>query len=123
VITSGVPQPRDRTLDTLLDLDGQALVVDPDGGHWVRFVVTRVPVSPEKPHGLDYSLTLHGPDGERLVGFDNAHRVGTQKIGAPRDHRHRLRTVRPYDYQNGATLLEDFWKAVDSVLRERGVIP
>jgi hypothetical protein len=36
----------------------------------VRFVVTRVAVSPEKPHGLDYSLTLHGPDGERLVGFN-----------------------------------------------------
>ena len=28
---------------------------DPEGGHWVRFVVTRVPVSPEKPHGIDYS--------------------------------------------------------------------
>jgi hypothetical protein len=28
----------------LLDLDGQVLVVDPAGGHWVRFVVTRVPL-------------------------------------------------------------------------------
>jgi hypothetical protein len=56
----------------LLDVDGQVLVVDPEGGHWVRFVVTRVPVSPEKPHGIDYSLTLQGPEGERLVGFDNA---------------------------------------------------
>jgi hypothetical protein len=44
-------------------------VVDPDGEQWVRFAVTRARVSPEKPHGLDYSLTLHGPDGERLVGF------------------------------------------------------
>ena len=52
------------------------LVVDPEGGHWARFVVTRVEATPEKPHGLDYSLTLHGPDGERLVGFDNAHPVG-----------------------------------------------
>jgi len=51
----------DPTLDVLLDLDGQVLVVDPEGRHWVRFVVTRVPVSPEKPHGIDYSLTLHGP--------------------------------------------------------------
>ncbi len=61
-------KPHDPTLDVLLDLDGQVLVVDPEGGHWVRFVVTRVPVSPEKPHGIDYSLTLHGPEGERLVG-------------------------------------------------------
>lgn len=58
--------PRDPTLDVLLDLDGQVLVVDPAGGHWVQFTVTRVPVSPEKPHGIDYSLTLHGPDGSGL---------------------------------------------------------
>ncbi len=66
-------EPRDPTLDALLELDGRVLVVDPEGGHWVRFVVTPVPASPDKPHGVDYSLTLHGPDGERLVGFDNAH--------------------------------------------------
>jgi hypothetical protein len=89
-----VTDPRDLTLDVLLDLDGQVLVVDPEGGHWVRFVVTRVPVSPGKPHGIDYSLTLHGPDGERLVGFDNAHPVAKQKRGEAQDHRHRLRTIR-----------------------------
>ena len=89
----------------------------------VRFVVTRVPVSPEKPHGLDYSLTLHGPDGERLVGFDNAHPVARQKRGEPQDHRHRLRTIRAYEYRDAATLLGDFWTTVDTVLRERGVLP
>jgi hypothetical protein len=113
----------DPTLHALLDLDGQVLVVDPEGGHWVRFVVTQVPVSPAKPHGIDYSLTLHGPDGERLVGFDNAHPVGKRMRGEPQDHRHRLRTIRTYDYQDAATLLADFWSTVDAVLRERGVIP
>jgi hypothetical protein len=86
------------------------------------FVVTRVPASPEKPHGIDYSLTLHGPEGERLVGFDNAHPVARQKRGQPQDHRHRLRSIRPYEYRDAATLLADFWEAVDAVLRERGVI-
>ncbi len=105
---------RDSSLDVLLDLDGQVLVVDPDGGHWVRFVVTRVVASPAKPHGLDYSLTLHGPDGERLVGFDNAHPVARQKRGEPQDHRHRLRTIRAYEYRDAATLLEDFWKGYTS---------
>ncbi|MGE4373742.1 MAG: hypothetical protein AB7E29_12770 [Xanthobacter sp.] len=62
-------EERDPSLDTLLDLDGQVLVVDPEGGHWVKFVVTRVPASPEKPHGLDYSLTLHGPSGLRANGW------------------------------------------------------
>lgn len=116
-------KPRDPTLDVLLELDGQELVVDPEGGHWVRSIVTQVPVSPDKPQGLDYSLTLHTADGERLVGFDNAHRVGRQKRGAPQDHRHRLRQVRAYEYQDAAGLLADFWSAVDQVLRERGVIP
>jgi hypothetical protein len=89
----------------------------------IGFVVTRVPVSAEKPHGIDYALTLHGPDGERLVGFDNAHSVTKQKRGEAQDHRHRLRTIRPYEYQDAATLLADFWATVDTVLRERGVIP
>jgi hypothetical protein len=84
---------RDPSLDVLLDLDGQVLVVDPDGGHWVRFVVTRVPVTAEKPHG------------------------------EPQDHRHRLRTIKSYEYRDAATLLRDFWEAVDAVLRERGVNP
>jgi hypothetical protein len=74
------------TADCLLCLccfDGQVLVADPEGSHWVGFVVRRVRVSPEKPHGIDYSLTLHGPDGEPLVGFDNAHPVARQKRGEP----------------------------------------
>jgi len=66
---------RDRSLDALLELDGQVLVIDPDTRHWVRFAVRRVPASAAKPHGLDYSLTLHGPDSKRLMGFDNAHPV------------------------------------------------
>jgi len=116
-----VTEPRDPTLDVLLDLDGQVL----RSGGWALgpLLVTRVPVSPEKPHGLDYSLTLHGPGGERLVGFDNAHPVAAQKRGGPQDHGHRLRTIKAYEYRDAATLLGDFWTTVDSVLRERGVIP
>jgi len=117
---------RDTSLGTLLDLDGQVLVVDPEGRHWVRFAVRRVSPTEAKPHGLDYSLTLHGPDGERLVGFDNAHPVGHGsgpggKAGTAFDHTHRLKTVRPYEYQDAAALLVAFWAAVDEVLRQRGV--
>ncbi len=63
------------------------------------------------------------PGRERLVGFDNAHPVARQKRGEPQDHRHRLRTIKAYDYRDAATLLGDFWTTVDAVLRERGVIP
>ncbi len=61
---------RDPELDTLLDLDGQVLVVDPKGEYWVKFVVHRVDASPARPHGLSYSLSLHCPDNRRLVGFE-----------------------------------------------------
>ncbi len=119
---------RDRSLDSLLDLDGQIFVVDPNGKHWVKFLVKRVEPGPERPHGLSYSLTLHAESGERLVGFDNAHPVqftrgpagGSRKV---HDHKHRLRTIRPYDYKDAATLLGDFWSEVDAVLKLRGVIP
>jgi hypothetical protein len=124
---------RDPSLDTLLFLDGTTYVLDPDGRYRVKIEVKRVPATPEKPHGLDYALTLHGPGSghprdTRLVGFDNAHptRARSGPSGAQRaawDHKHRFRTVRPYDYADAASLLADFWKAVDQVLAERGVKP
>jgi Family of unknown function (DUF6516) len=117
---------RDTSLDTLLDLDGQVLVLDKNDGYWVKFEVTRVVATEERPHGLSYSITLHGNDNERLVGFDNAHAV-RQSAGpggkgkAAYDHKHRVRSIRPYEYRDAVTLLADFWTAVDAVLKERGV--
>ncbi len=110
---------RDPSFDTLLDLHGQVLVID-EVGYWVKFVVNQVPETTVKPHGLDYSLTLHGPDGERLVGFDSAHPVDGQRR-TEQDHRHRLRTIRPYDYRDAAGLVADFWAEVEALMREKGV--
>lgn len=111
---------RELALDNRLDLAGQVLVID-EAGYWVKFVVHQVPATADKPHGLDYSLTLHDPDGERLVEFDNAHQVPGQAKGAANDHKHRLRTVRPYDYTDAAALLGTFWNKVESVMRDKGV--
>lgn len=119
---------RDLGLDTLLELDGQTLFVDGEGRHWVKFEVKRCEVTAERPHGLRYSLTMHDASGKRLVGFDNAHAVsgagGPAKRSKQRhDHKHRLKTIRPYDYRDAGTLLGDFWAEVDAVLKERGVLP
>lgn len=120
-------KPRDPGFDTLLLLDGEVFFVDARGTHFVKFVVKRVDPSPERPHGLSYSLTLHDEKGERLVGFDNAHPVPSQQGPAGKrgkyDHRHRFKSVRPYEYQDAATLLADFWHQVDGVLKEKGVLP
>lgn len=118
---------QDHSLDALLELDGQVLVVDPEGRYWVKFVAHRVVPSPERPHGLAYSLTLHGPDNERLVGFDNAHKPPIRK-GPGRqepktfDHWHSQETIRPYEYADAASLLAAFWTEVDKALREKGIV-
>jgi hypothetical protein len=74
---------------------------------------------------IELFLTLHAAGGERLVGFDNAHPVRARRgpggNRGHRDHKHRMRTVRPYEYTDAARLLEDFWTEVESVLAERGV--
>jgi hypothetical protein len=117
---------RDSGLDVLLDLDGVTFAPDVEGKYLVKFVVKEVPATPERPHGLTYRLTLHDSSGKRLVGFDNAHaapvRKGRRKPAA-HDHKHRLQTTRAYPYRDAATLLADFWAAVDAVLKERGVLP
>ena len=116
----------DSSLDALLCLDGEIFFIDPSGSHWVKFEIKRTEVSEARPHGLRYSLTLHDKDGERLVGFDNAHPVATgsgpgAKRGVEFDHKHRLRTIRPYEYADAASLLADFWNEVEAVLAEKGV--
>jgi hypothetical protein len=120
-------QDRDSGAEALLDLDGQVFVVDAKGQYWVRFSVSRVASTPERPHGLKYSLTLHGPGGKPLIGFDNAHPIRESRGPAGKsrrsvDHKHRLDTARPYRFQSAATLLENFWAEVDKLLKEKGVI-
>jgi hypothetical protein len=63
------------SLDTLLLLDGETFAVE--GNFWVKFEVKRVPASAEKPHGLDYSLTLH--DGHANVCWDLTTLIPSEK--------------------------------------------
>jgi hypothetical protein len=119
---------RDTSLDTLLLLDGDTFFADAKGEHLVKFVVKQVPVTSERPHGLNHSLTLHDKGGIRLLGFDNAHaiREGTGPGARTRieyDHRHSGETVRFYVYQDAATLLADFWTEVDAILQKRSTQP
>jgi hypothetical protein len=115
---------RDPGLEELIAWDGTIMVLDAEN-HWVKFKVRSVEANAERPHGIAYSLTLHDRSGRRLVGFDNAHPVRTGSGPARKvtiyDHRHRLGIVRPYRYVDARTLLEDFWRDVEAVLRERGV--
>lgn len=116
---------RDRSLDALLDLHGQVLVVD-DEGHVARFVVRRTVPTAARPHGLSYALTLHDRTGRRLLGFDNAHSVrqpGGRFVERPREYDHVHQGAddagRSYEFVDAGRLLEDFWTAVDRMLKSR----
>ena len=88
----------------------------------------RVNATRRRPHGLSYSFTLHAPDGERLIGFDNAHAVSAtgsrfKKRPHAGDHWHRTERDRgqPYEFKDVETLIDDFFDAVERVLQERGI--
>ena len=116
----------EHTLEFLLSFNGH--VHRYAGGYWLKFDITKVEASDGKPHGLDYSFTLHGPDNRRLIGFDNAHSVpakGARFKKRPKamDHWHRTETDegRPYAFKDAETLLDDFFDEVERVLTEHGI--
>jgi hypothetical protein len=109
----------DEPMQRLLDYDGRRFWLE--NGWSIRFRVAEAPVTPERPHGIKYSFTLHDTDGTRLLGFDNAH-------GVPRvlafDHRHRFRRTEdlvPYNFVGADELICDFFDAVQQACHREGV--
>lgn len=116
--------PRDEGLDRLLDLDG--FLAEVGGGFWVKIAAQRVSVDTNRPRGVRYALTLHDPGGDRVFGIDNAHPVRFSRgpagrSSAAQDHLHRGGSVRPYSYRDADSLVDDFWREVEAVLRKRGI--
>jgi hypothetical protein len=37
------------------------------------------------------------------------------------DHLHRGNSVQPYAYRDAESLLEEFWREVDAILKKRGI--
>lgn len=79
-----------------------------------------------RPTRNPLSLTLHEPDGRRILGYDNAHAVKPPKkfkYAGRRltyDHKHRHESDKgvPYQFQDAQQLLIDFFNEVDRVLKE-----
>jgi len=113
-----MPKNRDHGLDNLLALDGDRYFVDDKGDLEVVFKVARVAKSPDRPHGIKYSLVLLNSKGERVVGFDNAHAVNQgsgpgKKRSKQHDHKHIGNKMVTYEFKDALKLLEDFWIEVD----------
>jgi len=114
-------------LELLLAYDGRVHYFA--SGHTLRFEVRLIEKSARTPHGIAYSLTLHAPNGTRLLGFDNAHPVPHRggryvktKLEADRWHRTADDQGRPYDFVSAEKLLEDFFQEAERILSEQGVV-
>lgn len=110
-------------LDELLYLNDT--IIDQGDGYWVKIEAKLSKrKTDERPHGIRYSLTLHAPNGSRILGYDNAHSVKEKKgkYAATRytayDHKHCNIGDKgiPYHFSNARQLLVDFWIDVDKVL-------
>jgi hypothetical protein len=100
-------------ISTLLDLHQE--VIDQEDGYWIKIEAWEVDASPANPHGIRYSLTLHNPRGQRILGYDNAHAPknpsGFSARKLPYDHKHRnLKDAGiRYEFTDAHQLLSDFF--------------
>lgn len=78
------------------------------GGRLVEMKIWRLPApSPERPHGLKYSLYF-GKRGSRIIGYDNEAGKG--------DHRHYADREEPYEFSTIEQLMADFLADVEKEL-------
>ena len=61
-----------------------------------------------------------------MFGIDNAHSVRVTRgpagrSSSVRDHVHRSESVRVYAYQDAETLLDNFWREVEAILKREGI--
>jgi hypothetical protein len=87
--------------DDVFDEEGWRLVIK----------IWKVPKSETSPDGIDYSLSLISPEGERVVGYDNHWPKG--------HHHHFSGQERPYSYRGIQRLIADFRADVSRVRRIR----
>ena len=107
-----------------MDLDGEVIVQD--RGYWVKHRGSKTKPLAQVPHGIDYSLTRHDKHGKRILGFDNAH--SARKEGgrfSPRQVGYDLwhpdgRSIEVYEFTDAGKLVENFFAAVDRMLKDGG---
>ncbi len=111
---------KDSSLENLLLMHGEVFPMD--NGYWTKIEAYEVEADQYTPHGIRYSLTLHNAKDQRVLGFDNAHAYKPQrkKYGGRKiawDHKHKADHVTPYEFESAGQLLEDFWEAVEQIIK------
>ncbi len=109
-------------LEYLLELDGEEFTLV--NGYWVKLEACLTDVTPERPHGIRYSLTLHDRYNKRVFGFDNAHGIKPGKKFKGRiveyDHMHRSLSDKgiSYEFTSANQLLKDFFDKVEEIIEK-----
>lgn len=119
-----VSKDREREWEYFLGLHRTRIAYD--GGYWATFRVIRVEPDEGRPHGWQYSLTLHDENDDRVLGYDNAHPIQTgtgpaKKSRQPTAYDHidrRGAPSKPYAFVSPYKLLEDFLADVDKIVKE-----
>jgi hypothetical protein len=79
-------------------------LVEPDGGI-IEIKFWSVPVTPDKPQGVKYSL-VSVKGGKRLIGYDHAEGKG--------HHRHLGEKEEPYRFRSIERLFQDFHRDLNA---------
>lgn len=109
-------------MESLLDLNGIEFKRDKE--YWIKIKAAKVKPTPNRPHGIKYSLTLHDRNNTRVLGFDNAHKFSPPKKNkysgriVAFDHKHRYTKVFPYEFESPGQLLEDFFREADKIMSD-----
>jgi hypothetical protein len=106
----------DPALELFLQADGTVFSLKE--GFQVKYEVRKVSSTREIPHGIRYNLVLLDRYKQRVLGFDNAHRVRTGKRrhgvwSKTWDHIHIKDQVIPYKFESVVQLNDDFWMEVE----------
>ena len=115
-------------LDYLLDL--HLSKIGYDNGYWVTMRVVKIAPDAGRPFGIQYSLTLHDHKDDRVLGFDNSHSIDVATGPARKSKRpdafdhidRRGQKSIPYQFVTPYKLVEDFFKAVDEILQQEGML-
>ena len=111
----------DPVLEFLLQMDGVLLHLT--SGYQVKIEVRLISSTKEVPHGIRYNLVLLDKHNQRVLGFDNSHRVrtGKRRYGVwseTADHIHLKERTIPYEFVSPGQLLVDFWDAAENEMKD-----
>lgn len=109
----------------LLALIGIAGVHQMSNGWQVVIRAEWVDATPQRPHGLSYALILQDENGDRLLGFDNAHGFDGATATDPFDHEHpagRVGRRIEYPFTSASALITDFFERAQSYCKRREVL-